>query len=149
MSSLPFELRKYHKSRTKSSWKSIGMKFRDDGHFKFVYNEFIHATNCELCNKLFSKSRDRQLDHDHETGEIRNIVCNKCNSHKKDNKKKQSNTGEDYISKCKDKNYKNGYMFKIQIVRDKQNILKKVRKSLEDAIIVRDEFIANHPEIFS
>ena len=138
MSDLPFVLRKYHKSRTKSSWKSIGIKFRDDGHFEFVYYEYIYATNCELCNKLFPNSKDRHIDHNHITGEPRNIVCTKCNSHKKDNKKKQSNTGEDYISKCKDKNYKTG-----------QNILKKVRKSLEEAITCRDEFLVEHPEIFT
>ena len=143
MSSLPFLLPKYYHIHKKSSWSISGMKFRDDGHFKFVYNEFIHATNCELCNKLFSKSRDRQLDHDHETGEIRNIVCNKCNCCKKDKKSQSNNTsGFQYISKNKNRFY-------IRIMRDGNYILLTQRNTLEEAIIVRDEFIANHPEIFS
>tara|TARA_R110000851_G_scaffold16319_1_gene53348 strand:- start:45 stop:491 length:447 start_codon:yes stop_codon:yes gene_type:complete len=148
MSSLPFELYKYHKRRTKESWNRIGIKI-DPDDFDYVYNKYIHATNCELCNKLFSKLRDRQLDHDHETGEVRNIVCNKCNCCKKDKKSKQNNTGEDYISKSKSKEYTNGYSFRIRIMRDGNYILNTQRNTLEKAIKCRDEFIANHPEIFS
>ena len=148
MSSLPFELYKYHKRRTKESWNRIGIKI-DPDDFDYVYNKYIHTTNCELCNKLFSKLRDRQLDHDHETGEVRNIVCNKCNCCKKDKKPKQNNTGEDYISKSKSKEYTNGYSFRIRIMRDGNYILNTQRNTLEKAIKCRDEFIANHPEIFS
>ena len=79
--SLPFELCKNHKSNTKSNWKRRNIEFRDDGHFNYVYYEYIHATNCELCNKLFSNSRDRHLDHCHETGDIRYICCQSCNIH--------------------------------------------------------------------
>jgi hypothetical protein len=149
MAELPFVLAKRHKSRTKSNWKKYGIKFRDDGHFEFVYYEYIRATNCELCNKLFTKSNDRQLDHDHITCQPRHIVCNKCNHRKKDNKKIPTNTGYDYIHKRKDKNYKTGYSFQIRIVRDEQNIINTQRKSLEEAIIVRDEFLAKHPEIYT
>ena len=149
MSELPFPLYKDHKYFTKKNWERYGIMFRDDGHFEFVYYEYIRATNCELCNKLFTKSNDRQLDHNHITCDPRNIVCNKCNQHKKDNKKKPTNTGYDYISKCKDKNYKTGYSFRIRIVRDEKYIIATQRKSLEEAIIVRDEFLAKHPEIYT
>jgi hypothetical protein len=145
---LPFELKKYHKSSKKADWKYCGMIFRDDGHFNYVYNKYIHATNCELCNKLFLNSKNRHLDHDHNTGEVRNIVCQKCNRHKKDNKS-ISNTGEKFIFKRKSKEYKTGYCFGIQIVRDEKNILNTKRKTLEEAIICRDEFLKNNPEIFS
>tara|TARA_R110000796_G_scaffold7826_1_gene26437 strand:- start:57 stop:503 length:447 start_codon:yes stop_codon:yes gene_type:complete len=148
MAELPFELHKDHKYRTKSGWKSRGMKI-DPDDFDYVYNEYIYATNCELCNKLFPNSKDRQLDHDHNTGEVRNIVCCKCNLCKKDNKKKLTNTGYDNISKLKNKRYKTGYFFQIRIRRDDKYIIAARRKSLEEAIICRDEFIANHPEIFT
>ena len=118
MSELPFPLDKRHKYFTRKNWEKIGIIFRDNGHFEFVYYEYIRATNCELCNKLFPNTRDRQLDHDH-------------------------------ISKCKDKNYKTGQCFRIIIVRDKTNILATKRKSLEEAIKCRDEFLAAHPEIYT
>ena len=149
MSELPFPLHKYNKHSKRKDWKKRGMIFRDVGHFEFVYYEYIRATNCELCNKLFPNTRDRHLDHNHITGEPRNIVCCKCNKHKKDNKKSGNNTGYDYISKRKDKNYKSGYCFRIQIVRDKKKIINTKRNTLEKAIKLRDEFLAKHPEIFT
>ena len=65
MSELPFPLREYHKREMKALWKHRGIIFVDDEHFEYIYNEYIHATNCDLCNKQFLKSTDRQLDHDH------------------------------------------------------------------------------------
>ena len=103
-----------------------------------------------ICNKLFLNTRDRQLDHNHITGEIRNIVCCKCNLRRKDNKIRcDNNTGEDYINKHRNKQYKTGYCFRFRIRRDKKTIISTSRKTLEEAIIVRDKFIKNNPEIFT
>ena len=79
MSTLPFKLRKYHKYSSRQNWEKRGLIFVDDEHFVSVYNEYIHATNCYLCNKLFPSSRDRQLDYDRKTGNPRHIVCQYCN----------------------------------------------------------------------
>ena len=141
--SLPFPIPKYYHVHKKSSWSISGMIFVDDEHFQYVYNEFIHAKNCDLCNKLFLKSRDRQLDHDHDTGEIRNIVCNKCNCCKKDKRIQSNNTsGYQYISKSV-----NG--FYIKIMREGNYIINASRNTLEEAIICRDEFIAAHLDIYT
>ena len=96
---LPFPIHLNHKNRKKTQWKKRGMKI-DDDDFDYVYNEYIHTTNCDLCNKVFLKSLDRQLDHCHNTGEVRNIVCNKCNHHKEDIIK-NTNTGEIFIYKVR------------------------------------------------
>ena len=149
MSTLPFPLPKYHKSICRGRWTRCGMIFVDDTHFECIYNEYIIATNCDLCGKLFPNTRDRQLDHDHETGDVRNVVCCKCNQNRKDNKPKKTNTGENNISKCKNKNYKTGYGFEIQIKRDGKKILNTARNTLEKAIIVRDKFIEDHPGIYT
>jgi len=147
--SLPFSLYKNHKAKKKFEWKRRGMIFVDDYHFWYVYNEYIHATNCDLCDKLFTKSLDRQLDHCHITGEIRNIVCQKCNQRRKDNKSKKTNTGEENIYKIKHKRYKTGYCFRIQIIRDGKYALATTRNTLEKAIKCRDEFIKNNPGIYT
>ena len=147
--SLPFELYECHKTKCRNNWEKLGIIFQDDKHYDYVYNEYIHATNCDLCNKLFLNTRDRCLDHDHTTGEIRNVVCQRCNLIRKDIKKQKTNTGEYHIYKSKNKNSKTGYYFKIKFIRDGKYILDTTRKTLEEAIIVRDDFIAAHPEIYS
>ena len=65
-----FELRKNHKYNTKSSWKKSGIKFTDED-FEFIYGVYITAENCMLCDKEFTKIKDRCMDHDHSTGEFR------------------------------------------------------------------------------
>ena len=145
---LPFKLYKQHKTSKKSSWKNSGMVFTPE-EFEEIYNKYIYATNCELCDVLFPKSRNRQLDHCHETGKIRNIVCQTCNLRKQDRKSKETNTGEKNICKEKNKNYKLGYCFRIQIKRNGKYILNSARKTLDEAVIVRDTFIREHPEIYS
>ena len=79
---LPFKLSENHNCITKKSWKKQGMKFTNED-FENIYNQYIYASNCELCNNKFKSSRDRQLDHNHKTGEIRNIICRSCNLKKK------------------------------------------------------------------
>ena len=51
-----------------------------------MYNHYVATTHCECCSKEFSSSRDRHLDHDHETGEYRWVICCSCNN--QDNWKK-------------------------------------------------------------
>jgi len=145
---LPFKLYKRHKSKVKYDWKYKGMIFTPE-EFEEIYKKYIYATNCELCDVLFPNTRNRQLDHDHLTGKIRNIVCQKCNIYKRDNKPRETNTGEKHIYKIKHEGYKQGYFFCIQIRRDGKFILNRVKKTLDEAVIVRDTFIREHPEIYS
>ncbi len=91
---LPFPLGKRHRSDTKGRWKSRGLAFENDLAFSIVYKRYIYARQCELkrCQKVFTESKDRQMEHDHDTGKFRNIVCNKCNQRKADVKIQSNNT---------------------------------------------------------
>ena len=74
------------KSKMMSGWRRRGVINVNDE----MYNNYIATTHCECCLKEFSSSRDRCLDHDHETGEFRWIICQSCNNH--DYWKKKFNT---------------------------------------------------------
>ena len=64
------------KSKMMSGWRRRGVINVNDE----MYNNYIATTHCECCLKEFSSSRDRCLDHDHETGEFRWVICQSCNN---------------------------------------------------------------------
>jgi hypothetical protein len=37
------------------------------------------AGKCEICRKPFKDRRNAHIDHDHDTGEIRGVLCGSCN----------------------------------------------------------------------
>jgi hypothetical protein len=149
MDKLPFELCKYHKSRKIWEWeKKYGIIF--DGLSNKIYDVYIHASNCDRCGKKFKDSKDRQLDHDHlitDKFNVRGILCISCNV--KNRQVILTSTGEQYISKINSKAYKQGFYYRLRIVRDKVNICNKRNNTLEKAIECRDKFIAENPTLFT
>jgi uncharacterized protein with PIN domain len=68
------------KSRRIASWKHYGV-ISDD--YEALYIKWKETTHCEECNtELIDGSRGNNkkvLDHDHNTGLFRNVICNRCN----------------------------------------------------------------------
>ena len=58
------------------NWKKYGIICID---YDEMYNIYINTSKCDYCNKEFKNSLDRHLDHNHETGEVRGILCRGCN----------------------------------------------------------------------
>ena len=116
---LPFKLPKYHKSDTLRNWKQQGLVHDNP---EALYDEYIYATNCDLCGKLYKSSKDRQMEHEHldgKYGPFRNFTCRSCNMLKYDVKMKSNNTsGYKGISKLKDKNCKQGFRWEFQAMID-------------------------------
>ena len=126
MSDLPFKLCEYHKTKKRYEWKSRGLK---TDNFDEIYNKYIYATHCELCNKQFEKSLDRQMEHCHATGKFRNIVCKSCNMLKIDVKTKTNNTsGYSGINKHNSKKCKQGFIWEFRVMIDGK--LKTIKSSI-------------------
>jgi len=73
------------KTRRISHWKDRGVISND---FNELYEAYLSQTNCDECNieLTYDNVRTRTtkcLDHNHETGEFRNILCNSCNVRRK------------------------------------------------------------------
>ncbi len=117
------ELYKDHKRKTKVSWKKRGLI---TDNFEGIYLFYINCTHCELCNKKFTNTKDRQMEHNHATGEFRNVVCHKCNQRKSD-RKIQSNNSSGYkgIYKHISKNYTQGFRWEFRgVINGKRTTIK-------------------------
>ena len=64
------------KMNTCSSWRGQGL-ITDD--IDAVYERYINSNNCECCGNEYKANRDKHMDHNHTTGEFRNILCRRCN----------------------------------------------------------------------
>tara|TARA_R110001606_G_C15007235_1_gene607974 strand:- start:49 stop:507 length:459 start_codon:yes stop_codon:yes gene_type:complete len=59
-----------------SQWKRLGVL----GDLTRFYDiRYLPAVKCEVCKNKFKPTRDKHMDHDHITGEIRFVLCHSCN----------------------------------------------------------------------
>ena len=141
-----FELSKYHKTDKKYSWKKLGIIFNNN--FDEWYLRYINSNECEKCNEPYKNTRQRCIDHDHKTGEPRNILCQNCNKKTDTNIHKNNLLGLKYICKGKCKSIKQGFRYIFVIKRNDITIIYKSSIDLEKLIKYRDEWIKDNPQYF-
>jgi hypothetical protein len=64
-------------------WKSdLKIKLRPDEDWDSVYLTWLLTENCMFCDKDITDKKFKCLDHNHETGFIRGVICKKCNHYR-------------------------------------------------------------------
>ncbi len=70
------------KSKRMSNWRHMGVNNVTDE----LHDYYMSCNNCEACGKEFTETINKCLDHNHETGDFRYVLCRWCNTY--DNWKK-------------------------------------------------------------
>ena len=65
-----------HDKATKTHWKAWGIIC----DFEAIYDILIHTDRCDFCDESFKSSYYRCLDHCHDCGAVRGILCRPCNT---------------------------------------------------------------------
>ena len=123
------------KSHFINTWKTRGVKSED---YDLLYEYYFSITNCEKCLILLTtggknKRTTKCLDHNHLTGDFRNVLCMSCNS----NDRLDNTSGIPNIMYCKTSN-----RWKYQ-KRVNKNTHTKGFLTKEEAILYKEEYEAS------
>ena len=104
-----------------SKWKnSYGLICESRDDYELIYFTWLNSSRCEECNIEYTKENKKCMDHCHDTGLFRNILCNSCNTKRR---AKKNYSGITNIHKNN-----TGWMYKIDI---KGKIHRKFSNDLE------------------
>ena len=82
-----------------NDWKYQGLLMNTYWDYVTIYYHWLVSTHCEKCNLEFTEGNTRFkkcMDHNHNTGEYRNILCHVCNVNDNSN----NTSGTPNISYC-------------------------------------------------
>jgi len=117
-------------------WKKKGLKETKE-FMNQIYEEYLRSEECELCGEPYSKHNRKNMEHNHETGEFRNICCHRCNLWKTDRVGKN-------ITLCKKRN-----KYEVQIQRNYKSVLHKFCNTEEEGREMIDKFMIDNPHYFT
>lgn len=70
---------KYEWQSKTYDWKRRGLIIDNDDDLFGLFIFYQAIENCEQCGILFKSKSDKCLDHNHLTGQFRDVICRSCN----------------------------------------------------------------------
>jgi hypothetical protein len=80
---------KAKKYRKICEWKRRGLICQN---YDQVYQLWLDSTHCDSCSCKYTNKNVKSMDHCHNTGKFRGIICNRCNANMLDQKRRKTNT---------------------------------------------------------
>ena len=113
--------------KTINSWKEkpkngYGLICESRDEYEYIYDRWLRSERCEECSKEYTKENKKCMDHCHDTGLFRNILCHSCNM-KRTTKENSSGTTNIFWYK-----YRNCWLYQIII---NKKVYSKKSKDLE------------------
>ena len=75
-----------------ADWKFHGLI----GDYDSIYDRYINTTHCDKCKVLLTSEKiggnQKHMDHCHQTGHFRFVLCARCNTKQHDRTKNKNNT---------------------------------------------------------
>lgn len=124
------QLPKQKKYTRITKWKSKGLICDD---YDAIYERWLKSEKCEKKGCEYTPKNKKCMDHDHETGLFRNILCNRCNTQLPKQGLKRNN-----IYYRPNKNLKYEYKKKINY-----KSYSKSFNTYEEALAYKEEFEKN------
>ena len=63
--------------KTITDWKFKGLIAIN---YELIYDRWYYSSHCENCKCEYTTKNKKCMDHNHDTGLFRNILCNACNA---------------------------------------------------------------------
>ena len=132
------------KSQTIYKWKKSGLICDD---YNALYETYIETTGCQHCKTEFTEKNWRCMDHDHETGLFRKMVCHRCNVMDSYIKYPNGYSSQEYYKEYRQKNkdkiieYSQEYY---QANKERISAYKNQKIECDCGSIARRSYIAQH-----
>jgi len=121
-----------------SSWKTYGLLWDNQEEIDKIYERYLTSKRCEKCDEEYTETNWKCMDHCHNTGKFRNILCHRCNINTDRQIHSNNSSG---VSNVQWNNIRKRWMY-VKTINKKTHTKTFINK--EDAILYKKEYEKKH-----